>query len=302
MFLCLLAHSQKARAEIAQIGAATLRRPLGARASAMGQAFAGADGGIDSLGYNPAGLTSAANPVIQTAYTHGIIDDHFSYGAYAHPFAAFTLAAGLLYYDAGTISLNLSNGANGNVKAQQDFAALAAIGFKLIPGLSAGILAKFYRLNLAQTATARGYAMDGGLLWKLAKTGIGLGAAIQNLGPDVKFEQNGDPLPLTLRFGASYRFLGPDDAILSGSPNFLLNLDGVKVRDSETTAGAGVELSLPYSDYGSAALRLGSAFNSPSDSATIGFGIKESRFIFDYAVGVKRAVNNMHHFSLGFKF
>lgn len=294
--------AQKARADIAQTAAATLRRPLGVRAAGMGQAFAGADGGIDSLGYNPAGLASVENPVFQTAYTHGIIDDHFSYGAYAHPLRAFTLAAGFLYYDAGTINLNLSNGANGDVKAQQDFAGLAAVGFKPLRGFSAGVMAKLYRLNLAQAASARGGAFDGGVLWQLAKTGFALGSCVQNIGPDVKFEESGDPLPLTMRLGASYRLKGPDDAILASGPNFLVTLDAVKVRDSAATAGAGGEISLPYSGFGSAALRLGAVFNNQSDWGSVGFGIKERRFLFDYALGMKRSLNNIHHFSLGFRF
>ena len=40
-------------------------------------------------------------------------------------------------------------------------------------------------------------------------------------------------------------------------------------------------------------------FNSDVDSVSLGLGWREGRFLFDYALGVKKAVGNAHHFSLG---
>ena len=54
----------QAAAESGLNGATTLSRPLSARAIGMGQSFASVDGGIDSFGYNPAGLAALKRPAL----------------------------------------------------------------------------------------------------------------------------------------------------------------------------------------------------------------------------------------------
>lgn len=293
-------------AEAGTTGAQTLRRPLGSRAIALGEAYAAADGGVDSLGYNPAGTAASGRPVLESSYTHGIVDDKFSFTGYLHPVPIGVVSAGLLYYDAGSIHLNLSNGTNETRKAQQDLAALAGLAVRLPAGLSAGVSAKAFRFELAEEARATGFAADAGLLWHTPLPGLNLGASFQNLGPDVKFEQEGDPLPLTTRFGAAYRIGREDAAVETGSASrftqFLATADAVKVRDERLSGGAGLEMSMPLGPAGRAALRGGYLFNRDLDAFAFGVGLREGRFSFDYAVSVKRAVRNAHNVTLGLLF
>ena len=290
-------------AEPGLTAATTLQKPLGARAIAMGEAYVAADGGVDSMGYNPAGLLSLKRPVLETTYTNGLANDNFSFTGYAHPLPLGTISAGAIYYDAGTIQLNLSDGTNENRKAQQDLVGLMGLSVPLGESLAAGMIAKFYRLELAQEARATGYAADAGLLWHSPLMGLNFGASIQNMGPNVKFEQEGDPLPLTTRFGAAYlldlKRYGMD---LPAFTQFQFTADGVKVKDDKTSAGIGLEMAMALGESGRAALRFGYIFNQDLDSLTLGMGFKESRFFFDYALGIKSEINNVHNFSLGILF
>ncbi len=293
----------RAAAEAGTTGAATLARPLGARPLAMGQAFCAVEGGADSLGYNPAGAAYLNRSLLQTQYSHGIVDDSFGFGAYARPFSFGAAWADALYYDAGAIHLNLSDGTNTSVEAEQDFAGGAGAALKLPLGFSVGAAGKAYRLRLAQQATAQGFAADLGAQWRSPLDGLTLGASMRNVGPDVKFERDSDPLPLEARVGAAYALQLADPGSLGAQLSRLtLTADGVRPRGDKAWAGVGAELAASFGAAGAVALRAGYVFNSLLDSVTLGVGAREGRFFLDYALGDQRAFSTAHHFVFGVLF
>lgn len=292
-----------AAAEPGATGASTLARPLGARPIAMGQAFCAVAGGLDSIGSNPAGLAFMKRAAAQTQYSHGIVDDSFGAAAYAHPASFGSIWADGLYYDAGSVHLTLSDGTDETVKAEQDFAGAVGASASLGGGLSVGAAAKAYRLRLAQQASAQGFAADVGAQWRSPVRGLSFGASARNLGPDVKFEQDGDPLPLEGRVGAAFTLplSSPDPGF--GEPSGLtLTADGVQPRGDKAWAATGAELRFGFGGSGTIALRAGYVFDSLVDSFTLGVGLKEGRYFLDYALGDQRAFSNAHHFVLGASF
>lgn len=302
----LLALPVRAAAEAGTVGGQTLQRPFGARALGMGEAFCAVPGGLDSAGYNPAGLSAAKRPTLGTSYNRGAIDDSFAYLGYAHPLPFAVLDAGLLYYDAGKIHLQLSDGTDTIVNAQQDYVGMLGAAVPLPFDFSIGALAKYYRFALAQTATAHGYAADAGAQWRSPLEGLTFGASIQNAGPDVKYSQEGDKLPLTERFGAAYLLdlarMGVIKDPMYTISRFLITADGVKRRDTPVSAAIGVEIGMPFSERGYAALRGGYVFNSDASASSFGFGVKEGRFLFDYALGVTKNLNNTQNIAIGVEF
>lgn len=293
------------RAESGRTAAQTLQRPIGARPIGMGEAFTAVEGGVASLGYNPGALARMERPEFETTYTRGVIDDHFSFLGYAHPTKFGVVTAGFMYYDAGSIGLNLSNGTQRTVKAQQDLVGMGGVSLKLGDDLTAGATAKVFRFELAEQARAGGLAADLGALWRTPLSGLSLGASLLNAGPDVRFEHAGDPLPMSGRAGAAYRFS------LAGSrwardagygfSDFLLTLDGVKTREQKAVVSTGFEMGMPLglADHGAAAIRVGYLFGRDLDSLTLGFGLRQGRISFDYALGVLKKVGNAHHLSIG---
>ena len=255
----IAAAASAVQAEAGRTGAITLSRPLGARASALADAFSAVPGGLDSLTYNPAGLAGLDHRQVRTDYTRGIVDDSFSFLGFAQPLGRLTLATGAAYYDAGTMSLNLSNGVRETRKVEQDWVGLLGGAMKVGSGLSVGGLAKYYRLTLAQEASARGMAFDAGALWRAPWRGLSFGAAVQNAGAAVKFEQEADPLPLTMRAGAAYELTmesSQSDQSVVAFHRFLFTADAIRTRDERTTAAAGIEMQMPLGGQNYGALRL----------------------------------------------
>jgi hypothetical protein len=291
----------------AATSAATLRRPISARASAMGEAYGPVAGGLSSLGTNPAGLSAAAAPEAATTFTSGVADDAFGAISYAHPVPRGAAAAGLLYYDAGTVEIVPSAGARRTVSAQRDFVGLFGWGLPVAGGLSVGALAKPYRFELAEQFRSSGLAADLGAQWKTPLRGLTLGAAAQNLGRGVRFDRETDPLPMTLRGGASWTWLsapakpGSAETYVSGS-RLLLVAEAIKVRDESVVAATGLEFALDFGPATSIGLRGGWRANSGADGVNLGAGLREGRYTLDYALADKRALGQVHHVTLSVRF
>jgi len=303
--LLVLAALPSLHAEPGLTGAGTLQRPFSARPVGLGESFVAVTGGLDSLGYNPAGTAGLARPELESTYLHGMADDDFGFLGYAHPLPGATVAAGMLYYHGGSVNLNLSNGTQREVTAQQDMVGLVSLGVPLGWGLCAGATAKFYRLELAEQARASGFAGDIGTLWHTPLQGLNVGASLQNLGPDVKFEQTADPLPMTTRFGAAYDFdLAKYHWVQEnnfGFSRFLLTADALKRRgEKDLLPATGLEMGIGLGEDSYGALRFGYLFFRDISNFTFGVGFRQGRWLLDYALGVGRAdVSSTHQVTLG---
>ena len=295
-----------AASRAAGAGSPTLRRPTSVRSAALADAYVAVPGGLSSLGTNPAGLAAARRPQLDTTFASGVLDDTFGFLGWAQPLPLGTAAAGLSYYDAGKVDLHFANGTSETRTAARDFVGHFAWGAPLPGGLSLGATAKFFRFELAQEARASGAAGDAGAQWKTPVPGLALGAALQNFGPGVRFEQETDPLPLTTRAGASWSWTSvnakPDDAnSFLNATHVLASAEVIKVRDEAATGAVGSELAM---DFGSTsiAIRMGWRLNSDSNRLTFGLGVREGRFSLDYALSEKRTLGQAHHAGFGVRF
>jgi hypothetical protein len=292
----------------AAAGSPTLQRSLSPRSAAMADAYAAVPGGLSSLSTNPAGLAAAKRPQLETTFTSGVLDDTFGFFGWAQPVPLGAAAAGLSYYDAGKVDLHFANGTTETRTAERDFVGHLAWGLPLPGGLSVGATGKYYRFELAQAAKATGVAGDFGAQWKTPLKGLTLGAALQNAGPGVKFEQESDPLPLTTRGGASWAW---SSAPAAADPNalsqltgtrFLASAEAIKVRDEVLVGALGSELAMSFGPDTDIALRAGWRLNSDSARLTIGVGMREGRFTLDYAMAEKRTLGQTHYAGLGVRF
>lgn len=291
-------------------GSPTLRRSLSARSAAMADAYAAVPGGLSSLSTNPAGLAAARTPQLDTTFISGVLDDTFGFLGWAQPLPLGVAAAGFSYYDAGKVDLHFTGGRSETRNAQRDFVGHLAWGLPLPGGLSLGTTGKYYRFELAQEAHATGFAGDAGVQWKTPLKGLSLGAAVQNAGPGVKFEQDSDPLPLTTRGGASWSWqsvekpTGTDPAALSAltRTRVVASLEAIKVRDEVTTGSIGSELAMDFGPTTTVALRAGWRLNSDSTRLTIGVGMSEGRYSLDYAMADKRSLGQTHQVGFGVRF
>ncbi len=306
--LCALAHVP-AWGEAGRTAAPFLKRTLGAQAAGMGGAFVAVRGRPDSLQYNPAALATLRSKTLTTTYLSGFGGTTHGFLGYVHPLGAGTLGAGILYFNAGSIDLNLSDGTRGTVTAEEDLAATLSYARRIGFGLSLGASYRFVRLELAETARATTSQGDFAAHWRVPGPlrGLSAGAAYQYVGPDITFEEAGDPPPKTFRYGLALHFPEIDAEKIDPSVDLsafdmTLAADIVDTLHEEPSPRVGIELGLTPSMMSRVALRFGWVFERPAESFTLGFGVARGRLSVDYAVGASEDLGHLQQFTLTFAF
>jgi hypothetical protein len=165
-------------------------------------------------------------------------------------------------------------------------------GFTPIENLMAGINLKYFKEKLDEWS-AGGVGFDIGCLYHIDRTRTTFGAAVQNIGPDISFNDVDEPLPMTIRGGASQTI------ILNGIAALTAAVDLVKPRFEDLYASAGLELEM----YDMLAVRAGycGQDSRPGSGLTLGggFTIRENLMI-DYAWTPYGDLGDFHHISIFF--
>jgi len=295
-------------------GAIILKQTSGARALGMGEAFVALADDVNCLYWNPAGLTQIRNHELSMMYLNGLVDSWFGSIGYAHPLGAKgkkwgrrisgvkgvseaqkfygTIALGMAFFQAGKITLDPEGK---TVVAEQDYLITLGYGYPLWrgaiirrPGLrfeeerqsiiSLGLNIKIISSTLVGDYSAMAYAGDIGVLGKflLGSNSLRIGAAVQNLGTKLKFEEEGDPLPFTIRVGCSYEMNFGKEHVLA------VAAEGVKPNDNEIRGNVGVE----YWYKEIFALRSGYKIGYDLDGFTAGVGFNWQGYGLDYGWGM----------------
>ena len=302
----LLMISGSVYAESGRTGATTLTRTQSAAPAALGGAYTAVDSNIDAIAYNPAAAATLPSPEIQATYLRGIAQDSLGSIRYAHALNFGAIFVGVDYFDAGPIDVNLSNGTQGTRRAQQDSVGSLGVAFGRRLPVSVGGTVKVYRLELAEESRASGVAFDAGTLWRTPLTGLDLGASATNAGSDVKFEDKGDPLPLTGRIGLAYTLDFQRFHKLRDYPyQVRVIVDGVSERSENASVRTGLEITRNITDAieraGHVSIRAG--YQAKPQTATMGVGVRIGGFGVDYAFNVINDVDsNTHRATISWRF
>jgi len=205
------------------------------RVSAMGEAFCGIEGGVNSIASNPGGLAFLKRgelSVAQNNWTEGITNQYLAFGIPVGHIGIIGLNANLL-----TVKDIVRADADGLVGNNFDASEMAGglsyalkIGDKFGIGLNAKMLS-----GKIDNQTASGLAGDAGVLYKLTSN-INIGAAVQNVGNAIKYisDKDADPLPMNTKAGVSYAPLN----------NLVIDVDANSPIDNDMKYNAGVEYTL----------------------------------------------------------
>lgn len=282
--------------------AAFLKIGVGARALAMGGAYTAVADGVGAVAWNPAGLAGLTKRELGATHTELTTDTRFDFVGFAQPVKHGVLAVAGTYLSQGRIQGRDVNGAPTGGYSAADQSAALGFASKVLPDLDLGASAKYIRSSIAD-ASGQSAALDLGGRYVL--NGFGgpgvpvIGAAVQNLGPAMKFLDQSSQLPLTLTAGIGYRW--PAGSILA------LDYKGRPYsRDSEFSVGA------EYAVLSNFALRAGYATAKPSagDQAVLaalngfsmGFGIKLRAYSLDYSFTPAGELGSVQTLSLGARF
>ena len=287
--------------------AAFLKLPVGARAAALGGAFAAVPGDPFAIYWNPAGLAYAGPQrtagFFHNEYFQGLGQEFLSYSV---PAGRGGWGLGLNYFYTGSdlerrSGLNEDDPANPISPPEGEFGAydlaLSAGYARRYPGdYALGAAVKVIRQSI-DNERGLSAALDLGLLREFSWRGgeYTAGLSVSNLGPGIKFVDKRYDLPLVIRAGVSRRL---------DERGALLSLEADKPSDNYLSFAAGVE----YPLTGRLALRSGYRYRLHGNELgawsgfSAGAGVAFDRLTFDYAFSPFGALGNSHRFSVNLRF
>jgi len=272
-----------------EAGFAFLKLGVGARPMGMGSAYVALADDPTAVYWNPAGLANTEGTQLLVMHNEWIQDFRQEFAAVSGSLGPGTFGFGLAGFYTSEFEERDDVGNLIGHFGFNDLAVTGAYAYRFAPQAAGGVAVKFIREMIAQeNATAVAFDLGGRL--GIGKTGVALGAAVQNLGGDAKFVSESFQLPTTVRAGASL-----SRAIPSVEGKGTLSAEVRKATGDDTRLHVGGEL-----DYKERiALRAGAKFGYDDERLSFGVGLIRSRFHFDYAlVPLSSDLGTSHFFSI----
>ena len=308
----LCAAAATARAGFQTVDAGTsggqfLQLGAGARAEGMAEAYAAVADEADAIYWNPAALSRIPGhsvALMHSALPAGINYDFLGYGQRLG--ASTALGASAQYLSQPPIDLTDSSGfATGGTFHPADFAGALGGAYTIhnedmgvLDGASFGATGKYISTTITKTVLT--YGGDLGFLsapFPLFGRPTRIAYVAQNLGGSIRFQQLSDPLPTTLRLGASW----------GAARGLLLALDVDEPLNNSPYAALGAEYRAAFGENASFSGRFGVSTRSIGQSGnfsglTLGLGARFSSLGLDYAFAPLGALGMTNTVSVNFSF
>jgi hypothetical protein len=276
-------------------GALFLRFGVGARSSAMGEAYAAVAEDASSVFYNPGAMPAVLGTNVTLAHTEYFLSLRYEQAVVTHEttWGTFGFMFTGLYMDDMERRDDLPTVNPLGTFGAYDASFALAYGRYIVPNVAVGVSLKTVYQRIDELS-ANGFAVDAGIYHVARIEGVKLAATVSNLGSPMKFETEEYALPRYARLGASYE---REVAALDG--RVLFTFDALFPNDDGVREHIGGE----YSYRRMLALRAGYKVGYDSQGATFGFGVTYREVSFDYAfLPVSNELGDSHRFGVGFSF
>jgi hypothetical protein len=294
----LVALAAAAPAAAGPSGFAFLEVPAGARASALGGAFATLGEGAEASFWNPAGLAAVERVEVSGAHFESFQNLRHDQFAVAKSLLGGGAAASLRAFYSEPITARDELGNEIGTFGGHDLELSLAYGHPLASAFRLGGALRLIHERIAELSTDT-YALGAGVTWQSPEhPALRLGAMADHLGPDANYtfaDGPGQPVPMPMAFqaGGAYRFSLPGSAALETA------LEARSVRGRAAVGMMGAELTHPSG----AALRLGLRVNDDATRLSAGAGYTVRSLRLDYAfVDDRLDVGDSHRFSFTARF
>ena len=278
-------------------GFAFLKIPAGARAAAMGGAYASIADGVEGAWWNPAALEGAKGVEMiasHAEYLASLRSDQFGVGGRLFG-GGVSASINALYSEPIPERDALGNLIGTFGSHDLDFAL--GYGRSLAPGWRAGAIMNLVRERIAD-ASASTWSVGFGTSWDPSRlSGLRLSADVHDLGPSGHFTVDGTSgqavaLPAALRLGASLtRPAGALTARGALEASMISGQAGIVMLGAELAHNSGF------------ALRAGMRWGDTQSSYALGAGWSIKALRLDYAfVPFKDDLGDTHRFTLATKF
>ena len=313
MIIFSLMYGQEGDLKTGMIGAKFMAVPVGARASAMGEAFAGVANDASAVFWNVGGISRIQNRVdlfvSHTQWPAGIQFESFSLVADMRNLGKVAFSGTAMHMGEMRVRTAYSPEGTGETFTVQCYTGGISWGRNLTDKFSLGLTLKGVQENY-YTKTSNGFSLDVGSLYDTQWKGLKIGMAMTNFGGDMAFdgtfnkwydidepgkvtEFEAYPMPLTFRFGLTMDVMKLP--ALSNDP-LLLAVDMIHHPDNIQQVNFGLE----YNLFNLLALRSGYKYGVDEGGLTFGVGLKQSKFIpaIDYSYGDFGRLGNVSRFSI----
>ncbi len=271
-------------AETGLSGGIILLQPVSAKATALGEAYVASSNDVFGFSYNPA--QEIQDRQFSAHFHQGLLEDSFSAFGLAVPLSFGSLGVNILHYNGGPIELLTAAGDERSVKAQSDLVGLLSLNRKLGQVILGGSL-KYLSSELIEEYSDSTFLFDVGAKYLYSEQ-LQFGAALQNLGGQIKYLDEQEPLPSLFRIGAIYRHKA-----------LTAELDAVKIYDESYIKK---HLGFSYQLLDVLTLLAGYKFGYDSEDLSLGLGFTQEWFSFNYAFVPYADLGDVHTISLGVKF
>ena len=284
-----------------------------ARSAGMADAVRAFAEDATALYWDPAGLAGLERA--HASFTHGAYYQSVFYDflAYAQPVRSIlgtrerfikpsqlgSVGVALLYLNAGAINeLDNTGAPTGEDFTPQDFAVMTAWGAAITRNLDLGVGVKYISSRIEESAATGAADFAARLHLSFAEMPYTLAGGVQNLGGQLKFISQADPLPLQVFVGNALRL----------NRNWTLTADVVAPRGARPYPAFGTELRFPFGETIAAQLRAGYQGRTLSKDLdglaglAVGGGLSLRHFAFDYAWAPFGLLGDTHRFSLSYGF
>ncbi|MBN2407799.1 MAG: PorV/PorQ family protein [Elusimicrobia bacterium] len=274
----------------------TLLEPISAKAAGMAESGCSLSGEVYNFNYNPASIVTLSGQEASVMYKRGFDEDTVGSVMYGKNFSFASLAGSVLYYNTGDVTMYNASGQEVTETGQKDVVVIIG-GAREIKGYPVGVNLKYISSEIfGEKASA--FAVDLGAQYKGLAENLDVGLAVRNIGTEMEYIDEGDPLPLNICPGGSYTCKIKDDYVLLGA----LDLP-YYTNEEEILMLLG--LNCVYREM--LALRLGYRLNisetkNEDEPLDAGFGFTWKKYTLDYAIGITRNLDNPHNISFSMKF
>ncbi|MEK7657531.1 MAG: PorV/PorQ family protein, partial [Elusimicrobiota bacterium] len=275
--------------DIGTAGAQFLKLGADARALSMGGAVAASIADASSLAWNPAGVANIRASALSATYASYLGEAQHSHTGFAHPLPRElgTAAVDLSYLSYGSIAQ--TDAADNDIGSFNPYDLALALGYgRSLGELSLGAALRVIQSRIVDSAST--FAMDAGVQWR-PEGPLRFGAALQHLGPGLKYESESAPLPTVLRGGAQYR----------ASERWSVEADIALPRDNEPLLSLGAETLLVESAgarlFGRAGYTTLTRSVAGIAGPSFGFGVARGPFGFDYGLSMGGELGLTHRLS-----
>ncbi|MDD5066385.1 MAG: PorV/PorQ family protein [bacterium] len=184
-----------------------LTMPVSAREAGLGGAMAAVSKEIDSVTFNPAGLSGFDGFGISLLYSRQLFGNMYGKAVIVHP-AGFGMLGIAFAFLSTSFDETFEFGAKAGSKSLSDINLALAFQRDLSENFSFGIGAKFISVDLGE-AKASTAGADIGILYQInPKSPAGrfnIGAGVRNLGLGLKFDKENESLPMTIYGGIMFQ-------------------------------------------------------------------------------------------------